>query len=69
MAVYTEIGDEDLATFIAQYEIGEALSATGIVEGVENSNYLLNTKEGRFILTLYENRVDPADLNFFLAFI
>ena len=69
MAVYTEIGDEDLATFIAQYEIGEALSATGIAEGVENSNYLLNTKEGRFILTLYENRVDPADLPFFLALI
>ena len=47
MAVYTEVGDEDLDAFIAQYDIGEALSATGIAEGVENSNYLLNTKEGR----------------------
>jgi len=67
MAVYTEVGEEDLAAFIAQYDIGEVLSATGIAEGVENSNYLLRTKGGSFILTLYENRVDPADLPFFLA--
>ena len=67
MAVYTEVGDEDLSAFVAQYDIGEALSATGIVEGVENSNYLLSTTMGNFILTLYENRIDPADLPFFLG--
>ena len=67
MAVYTEIRDEDLAAFVAQYDIGEALSATGIVEGVENSNFLLSTTVGNFILTIYENRVDPADLPFFLG--
>ena len=67
MAVYTEVGDEDLVAFVAQYDIGEALSATGIVEGVENSNYLLSTTVGNFILTLYENRVHSADLPFFLG--
>lgn len=67
MAVYTEVGDEDLATFVARYDIGEALSAKGIAEGAENSNYLLNTKGGAYILTLYEKRVDPADLPFFLG--
>ncbi|MAH83906.1 MAG: homoserine kinase [Rhodospirillaceae bacterium TMED8] len=67
MAVFTEVSDEALVAFIAQYDIGEILSAKGIAEGVENSNYLLRTKEDSFILTLYENRVDPTDLPFFLT--
>jgi homoserine kinase type II len=67
MAVYTEIGDEELRDFIAGYDLGEVLSCKGIAEGVENSNYLLGTERGTFILTLYEKRVSPADLPFFIA--
>ena len=59
MAVYTEIGDDELRAFIALYDIGEVLSCKGIAEGVENSNYLLTTERGNFILTLYEKRVAP----------
>ena len=67
MAVYTEIGDDELRGFIAAYDLGEVLSCKGIAEGVENSNYLLATERGSFILTLYEKRVSPADLPFFIA--
>jgi homoserine kinase type II len=67
MAVYTEIGDDELRGFIALYDIGEVLSCKGIAEGVENSNYLLTTTHGNFILTLYEKRVAPEDLPFFIA--
>jgi homoserine kinase type II len=67
MAVYTDIADDDLARFIADYDIGGLVSLKGIAEGVENSNYLLQTETGRFILTLYEKRVNEADLPFFLA--
>jgi homoserine kinase type II len=67
MAVYTEIGDDELRAFIAAYDIGAVLSCKGIAEGVENSNYLLGTETGSFILTLYEKRVAPGDLPFFIA--
>lgn len=67
MAVYTEVGEEELADFVARYDIGSVLSFKGIAEGVENSNYLLVTDSGPFILTLYEKRVDAADLPFFLG--
>jgi homoserine kinase type II len=67
MAVYTEVADGDLEAFVAGYDIGTVLSAKGIAEGVENSNYLLVTSAGTFILTLYEKRVAPEDLPFFLG--
>jgi homoserine kinase type II len=67
MAVYTEVPDGDLATFIAEYDLGEAVSCKGIAEGVENSNYLLRTTKGTFILTLYEKRVKLEDLPFFIG--
>jgi len=67
MAVYTAIDDASLDAFLAAYDIGRAVSLEGIAEGVENSNFLLVTERGRFILTLYERRVDPADLPFFLG--
>ena len=67
MAVYTDVPDEDLKAFIADYGIGEVVSCKGIAEGVENSNYLLRTEQASYILTIYEKRVDPADLPFFLA--
>lgn len=67
MAVYTEVGDDDLVQFSAEYDIGEFLSCKGIAEGIENSNFALTTSTGNYILTLYEKRVDPADLPFFLG--
>lgn len=66
MAVYTAISDEDLAFFLADYDIGDPLSFSGIAEGVENSNFMVRTTTGTFILTLYEKRVNPDDLPFFL---
>ena len=67
MAVYTEVADEDLIIFVAQYDMGEVLSCKGIAEGIENSNFLLTTTTGPHILTLYEKRVNPDDLPFFLG--
>ncbi|MAZ02949.1 MAG: homoserine kinase [Sneathiella sp.] len=67
MAVYTEISDEELDGLLGQYDLGQALSCKGIAEGVENSNFLLHTEAGYFILTLYEKRVHAEDLPFFLG--
>jgi homoserine kinase type II len=67
MAVYTDVAAEDLAPFLAGYDIGELLAYKGIAEGVENSNFLVHTTRGYFILTLYERRVAERDLPFFLA--
>ncbi|ODN71396.1 Homoserine kinase [Methylobrevis pamukkalensis] len=67
MAVYTEVADEELAAFVAGYDIGGLVSFKGIAEGVENSNFLLRTETGSFILTLYEKRVRESDLPFFVG--
>ena len=67
MAVYTDVPAEELALFLCDYEIGELLAYKGIAEGVENSNFLVHTGRGYFILTLYEKRVARGDLPFFLG--
>jgi homoserine kinase type II len=67
MAVYTDVAAEDLAAFLSGYDVGELLSYKGIAEGVENSNFLVHTSRGNFILTLYERRVAASDVPFFLA--
>jgi homoserine kinase type II len=67
MAVYTDVGAEELGAFLNGYDIGELLSYKGIAEGVENSNFLVHTSRGHFILTLYEKRVAASDLPFFLG--
>ena len=67
MAVYTEVSDDELNAFVAQYDIGRVASCKGIAEGVENSNYLLHADDGAYILTLYEKRVARRDLPFFLG--
>jgi homoserine kinase type II len=67
MAVYTDVAAEDLGAFLAGYDIGELLAYKGIAEGVENSNFLVHTSRGYFILTLYEKRVAAKDLPFFLG--
>jgi len=67
LAVYTEVSDEALRAFLTDYPLGELVSFRGIAEGVENSNYALKTTTGDYILTLYERRVDPAELPWFLG--
>ena len=67
MAVYTHVSAEALADFLSRYDVGELVSAKGIAEGVENTNYLVDTTQGRFILTLYEKRVAAEDLPFFMG--
>ncbi|HXE17023.1 MAG TPA: homoserine kinase [Stellaceae bacterium] len=67
MAVYTDVTDDELAAFLRDYALGEVISCKGIAEGVENSNFLLRTEAGTYLLTLFEKRVDPADLPFFIA--
>ncbi|MEJ6596059.1 homoserine kinase [Parasphingorhabdus sp.] len=67
MAVYTKVSAEEIGQFLTRFDVGTLVSAKGIAEGVENSNYLLETSQGKYILTLYEKRVDSADLPFFIA--
>ena len=67
MAVYTDVSADDLTRFLSVYDTGELLSYKGIAEGVENSNFLVHTGAGNFILTLYEKRVAENDLPFFLG--
>ena len=67
MAVYTDVSFEDLDAFLAAYDLGEPHVFKGIAEGVSNSNYYLQTEKGAYILTLYEMRVEGADLPFYLG--
>lgn len=67
MAVYTQVSAEALSAFLEKFDVGELVSAKGIAEGVENSNYLVDTSKSRFILTLYEKRVASGDLPYFMA--
>ena len=67
MAVYTHVTSDDIADFIAGYDVGEVVSLKGIAEGVENSNYLLSTTKDKYILTLFEKRVNEDDLPFFMG--
>lgn len=66
MAVYTDVSDQDLEAFLGGFALGRPVAFKGIAEGVENSNYLLETELGRYILTLFERRVRPDDLPYFL---
>ncbi len=66
MAVYTDITDAELGAFLGDFDLGAPLSFKGIAEGVENSNFLLETERGRFILTVYERRVREAELPYFI---
>jgi homoserine kinase type II len=67
MAVYTDVSDDALVAFLGEYGIGNLVAFRGIAEGVENSNFSLRTSAGDYILTLYERRVDPDDLPWFLG--
>ena len=66
MAVYTDINDEELALLLTDYDLGTAVAFKGIAEGVENSNFMLETTVGRYFLTVYEKRMKAEELPFFL---
>lgn len=67
MAVYTQVSADEIVAFVSEYDVGDVISLKGIAEGVENSNYLLSTSQDKYILTLYEKRVNASDLPFFLG--
>jgi homoserine kinase type II len=67
VAVYTDITDAELTAFLADFDLGAPVSFKGIAEGVENSNFLLETERGRFIVTVYERRTREEDLPYFVG--
>ena len=67
MAVYTKLSEEELKEFFSKYNLGNLLNYNGIKEGIENTNYSIQTEKGKFILTLYEKRVEEKDLPFFIS--
>lgn len=69
MAVYTPVGAESAMDLLQRYDVGELITLKGIAEGVENTNFFVETSRSRFILTLYEKRVDAGDLPFFYAMV
>ena len=67
MAVYTKLSENELNNFFLKYDLGKLLNYNEIKEGVENTNYFIQTEKGKFVLTLYEKRVDEKDLPFFIG--
>ena len=67
MAVYRKLSENNLKDFFSKYNLGKLLSYKGIKEGIENTNYFIKTEKGKFILTLYEKRVEEKDLPFFIS--
>ena len=69
MAVYTKISEKDFENLFLKYNLGKVLSFQGITEGIENTNYFVKTQKGKFILTIYEKRIEEKDLPFFMGLI
>ena len=67
MAVYTKLSETDLKGFFSKYNLGAILDYSEIKEGIENTNYFIKTENGKFILTLYEKRIEEKDLPFFIG--
>ncbi len=67
MAVYTKVSENDAAEFLRAYDLGTLTELVGIKQGVENTNYFLTTTQGRYVLTLYEKRVNEGDFPFFFG--
>jgi homoserine kinase type II len=66
MAVYTKITKQEIAQHLQKYQLGELIDFKEIVEGIDNSNFILETSAGRFILTIFESRINKNDLPFFI---
>ena len=67
MAVYTKLSKNELIEFFSKYNLGNLLNYKEIKEGIENTNYFIKTDKGKFILTLYEKRIEEKDLPFFIS--
>ena len=67
MAIYTKLSEKNLEEFLLKYNLGKLLNYKGIQEGIENTNYFIQTDKGKFILTVYEKRVEEKDLPFFMG--
>ena len=67
MAVYTKLSENNLKDFFSKYNLGKLLNYKGIKEGIENTNYFIHTEKGKFILTVYEKRIEERDLPFFMG--
>ena len=67
MAIYTKLSENNLKEFFLKYNLGKLLNYKGIKEGIENTNYFIQTDTGKFILTIYEKRVEEKDLPFFMG--
>ena len=67
MAIYTKLSESKLREFFSKYNLGNFINYKEIKEGIENTNYFIETEKGKFILTLYEKRVDEKDLPFFMS--
>ena len=65
MAVYTKLDKKKLNAILSNYNLGEIKRFLEIKEGIENTNYLIQTNKGKYILTIYEKRVNKNDLPFF----
>ena len=69
MAVFTKVSRVQLDHFLSSYDLGTVRQFAEIPQGTENSNYFLQTDIGKYVLTLYEKRVDAKDIGFFLQFL
>ena len=67
MAVYTKLSKEEINNFFTKYDLGKVINSRGIKDGIENTNYFIETERGKFILTVYEKRVEEKDLPFFIS--
>ena len=67
MAIYTKLNQEQVSNILLNYKLGDLKKFEGIKEGIENTNYFIETENGKFILTLYEKRVNEKDLPFFIG--
>ena len=68
MAVFTPLEKQDVQDLLSHYDVGELIEHTGILQGVDNTNYKIITTSAKYILTVFEGRIDPHDLPFFLNF-
>ncbi|MDA7573268.1 homoserine kinase [Candidatus Pelagibacter sp.] len=66
MAVYTKINDKDISSLSIKFNLGKIIKFQGIKQGIENTNYLLVTKNKKYILTIFEKRAHKKDLPFFM---
>ena len=67
MAIYTKLSDDNIKEFFSKYNLGKVIKHQGIQDGIENTNYFVETKKNKFILTVYEKRVNEKDLPFFMG--